>query len=33
MLRSLKRQLAGLPEDSLNRVLGGNCLRFYGLGG
>jgi predicted TIM-barrel fold metal-dependent hydrolase len=33
VLRSLRRQLAGLPEDSLNRVLGGNCLRFYGLGG
>jgi predicted TIM-barrel fold metal-dependent hydrolase len=33
VLRSLKRQLAGLPEASLNRVLGGNCLRFYALDG
>jgi len=31
VLRTLKKQLAGLPEASLQRVLGGNCVRFYGL--
>ncbi len=31
VLTTLKRQLGGLPEASLNRVLGGNCIRFYGL--
>jgi predicted TIM-barrel fold metal-dependent hydrolase len=31
VLNTLKRQLDGLPEASLNRILGGNCIRFYGL--
>ena len=31
VLNTLRRQLAGLPEASMNRILGENCLRFYGL--
>jgi predicted TIM-barrel fold metal-dependent hydrolase len=31
VLRSLKREVGHLPEDSQNRILGGNVLRFYGI--
>jgi uncharacterized protein len=32
VLVSLETQIGHLPEDSQNRILGGNCLRFYGMG-
>jgi uncharacterized protein len=31
VLASLEKQIGGLTEDSKNRILGGNCVRFYGL--
>jgi predicted TIM-barrel fold metal-dependent hydrolase len=31
VLASLERQIGHLPEASQNLILGGNCLRFYGL--
>lgn len=31
VLNSLKTQIGALPEESQNRILGGNCVRFYGL--
>lgn len=31
VLAHLKEQIGELPEDSQNRILGGNCVRFYNL--
>jgi predicted TIM-barrel fold metal-dependent hydrolase len=31
VLALLQEQIGSLPEESRNRILGGNCLRFYGL--
>jgi predicted TIM-barrel fold metal-dependent hydrolase len=31
VLASLETQIGHLPQDSQNRILGGNCLRFYGI--
>jgi predicted TIM-barrel fold metal-dependent hydrolase len=31
VLASLEKQIGDLPQDSQDRILGGNCLRFYGL--
>jgi predicted TIM-barrel fold metal-dependent hydrolase len=31
VLASLEKQIGDLPAESQNRILGGNCLRFYGL--
>jgi predicted TIM-barrel fold metal-dependent hydrolase len=31
VLASLEKQIGHLSEDSQNRILGGNCLRFYGI--
>ena len=31
VLASLSKQIGHLPEESQNRILGQNCLRFYGI--
>lgn len=31
VLASLEKQIGHLPEASENLILGGNCMRFYGL--